>query len=247
MSTNDDAEVAELAAKTAEEDAAFVIFTAAVNQASTINELLEANQNYFMVDKSRGSRAYNRAKLVLEERGALRDRKWERKGWGAMGARMRNQFIEAFSSLTSEDVQTLKTAFNNELPRSFKRKAQKAKLRNYAQLAVAAMEPVMHSLLSEPTSSSSGSGDGVDVTTSPPASKRAKPSTPTGGGVTAGEAQVVADLSSSVEVQLEAAKSIKAKRLADAMQHASFLLLTKQQQQTVRDEWLSLLLGVEMV
>ena len=47
--------------------------------------------------------------------------------------------------------------------------------------------------------------------------------------------------SSSDIVKEETVKSIRASRLADAMQQPTFSLLSRQEQQAIREEWLALL------
>ena len=208
-------------------------FSAAIQAATTINDLIAAIQTYSEVDKSRGSRAYNRAKLVLEEREYLKDVKWKNKGWGSMGVLRRAEFLEVFRNVPTSDIPVLKSALLNELPRSFIKKAKKVTKRNY--------DLTMEEDRNAPAQLYSSTGAAFATVSS----KKAKTNTNSSTDVVDPSENLpvisLSDLANNPEVQFEAAKSIKATRLADAMQHPSFLLLTKQQQQTVREEWLTLL------
>ena len=205
--------------KTPMQIAAWETYCADIKRCNTAAELLRATHAYAGIDKACGSRAYNRAKKAMEILGYFADKKWEKKGFGAMGVKLREDYYNVFLTILDGDLHYVKIALLNQLPQSFL---------NMKKGSMVSRETLQHTLLQQDEALQ-------------PCAKRAKTAHDGDASMPPAAVSVVALAAESALVMEESAKSVRAARLADAMQHPSFGLLTKQQQMDVRDEWLSML------
>ena len=216
--------------KTAEQVAAWFVYKSSVRQAQDMGSLLKHTEEYAKVDKGQASFAYNRAKKALEDLGYLRDPKWTKKGFGAMGIKMRSEFFESFKVINSDTLPLMKDALLNEDTHRLKSR----KRYRHSEPCLPEL-PAAHFIPTLPE----------EISSMPKPKKIKKTSDKSAPGdmdnLASATAALTAVAAAAPEVQAEAAKSIKSTRLADAMNHASFQLLSKAQQQAVRDEWISLL------
>lgn len=216
--------------RTPEQVTAWLTYTVCVRQATSIDNLIELTEELSLTDKGQASFAYNRAKKAMEELGYFEGPKWYKKGYGPMTNKLRIEFYEILRGVNPEALTILKEALLNEDSHRLKSKKRPLFIPSLEKPSVVA--PLANT---------------VDTTT--PKSKKYKKNsvlvaaaaTPGASDNTSSSSVLTAAAAAAPEVQEEAAKSIKASRLADAMQHASFTLLTKAQQQAVRDDWLALL------
>lgn len=189
-------------------------YCAAVRAGENIADYINATDDYAKIDKSQGSRAYNRAKKAMEILGYFKDEKWREKQFGNMGAKIKVEFFAILRSVNEEHMHHVKLSFVNELPRKFKRLPRGGVLLD-------GVSPIQ------------GNAD------SHPAAKRQKV---TESSAITSQLLSISELATASDVvKEETVKSIRASRLADAMQQPSFSSIPQSDQEAIRDEWVSLL------
>lgn len=225
--------------RTVEQALAWEIFRTHVRIATDVDSLMILTDDFAKMDKSQASFAYNRAKKTLEDAGYYSDPKWFKKGFGPMGHKQRREFLEVFRHVSPTLLPQLKDALLNEDTHRLKNRK-----RPYVNLPVSIRETPAYIVPAVADTDSGALTDPKPKKVKKSNNKTAEMSTPVDREteeVVPSAAALTAVAAVTPEVQAEAAKSIKAARLADAMQHPSFGLLTKVQQQSVRDDWLALL------
>ncbi len=229
--------------KTPEQQLAWETYKQSINNATSGGDVLKATLVYEISDKAQAAFAFNRAKKFLENIGRFTEEKWRGKGYGNMG-KMRQEFYAEFYRLESIYLSILKEQVITPTASGEKKK----------KLAPNFNFKVQHSLI--PTSNSIAENASVPVPNDDinknrnqlKAKKRlhseldsfetVATSNSTSSGHNIGSSANELDITETEKI-----RSIKAARLADAMQHPAFQLLTKSQQQALRQEWMAVLLN----
>jgi hypothetical protein len=218
--------------KTPEQLQAWETFKYEVANAASGNDILEATLKFEAVDKAQAAFAFNRGKKLLEGLGKLVDEKWER-GYGCMG-KLKQEFYVEFSKVEPEHLPMLKDVMMCPTSSGDKKKkpSQIAAKIAKANGGVGIILPTEDMLADKAFKKRKQSPASVAATNEFAELLSMDMNLPMSHDADG------ADMSESERI-----RSIKAARLADAMQHASYNLLSKAQQQAIRQEWMSVLVS----
>lgn len=251
--------------KTPEELEQWRKFVTNVNNASTSEEVLKSLLDYEIVDNGQAAFAFNRAKKMMESVGLLLEDKWREKKYRSMGT-LKVQFFSEIYKITNEStIAALKRAIvtpttsKGKIVILYGEEEGSAILGNQAH---SNSDTASHNVL-PPSSSSSADiptvgrgsvcrapGDLVGKEANIPKKRRKVDDSisitaAVGFSAQAESSEITSTQQSSAltPIELEILRKLRSDRLAVAMVHPSFQLLTKQQQQLVKDQWMEMLVG----
>ena len=199
------------------------IFKKSVASATDGNGILRALLDFEVADKAQAAFAFNRAKKMFESLGRLKDEFWVR-GYGSMGLKKRI-FFEEFKLVHLAHLPKLK-----EIVLTPTASGEKKKHLFQFESAPATILPNSKPVV-------------VNVTGGKKSKKRKAEEL--AASIDTSQLEKISDGASyNGIIEFEQVRSIKAARLADAMNHPSFQQLSKSQQNAIRQEYTNTLCSV---
>ena len=220
--------------KTPEQARGWEEFKVAVAAATTGTEVLDATIRFEVADKAQAAFAFNRAKKVLLGLGVLQGEKWK-KGFGNMG-KIKLELFDAFRRLDPTYLELLKR--NIVTPSA---SGEKKKTLNPPIPAA-----IVHVPINAPAAPSTSAGK------KRPRESQSTAAASTSVAVATASVSIRKPAASSigdapVTLESETIRSMRCQRLQDAINHPSFAMLSKTQQNFVRQEYMVALTNVPQV